>query len=241
MMNKRNKLATVIVAMALAITSANFTTQVVYAKDESLTTVVSAEATTTKVTDATTTTTKAESTTTTSTTIADETTTTTLPSEVTTEKVEPRAGDKIWINEDLMVFWDVDKSYKAETRSSIKFEMYIIGRYDEDHWRVHVPFMNEPERVLLIPTTYDITVLEHDGRVIGDLTYDGRVDGFDMIMMRRALFRDYDLDNYSDIDALMQRSWDRQLADVNSDKQVSVADLVCMQNFLLGRTKTFRE
>lgn len=234
MLKKRNKIVTTLVTMAFAFAGATSTTLMVQATDESLTTesmsVPETEVATTEV--------AAGATTTSS--IATETTTTTLPSEVTTVPVEPRVGDKIWINEEKMVFWDVDESFKSEITSQIKFEIYLISRYDEERWRVHIPFFNEPERVLLIPVDYDIEVISHDGYVLGDLTRDGRVDGFDMILMRRALFRDFDLDNYSDIDALMDRSIDRQLADVNSDKQISIADLVCMQNFLLGRTDKFR-
>lgn len=327
-MNKRKKLATSIVAMALATTSANLTTQVVWAQDQSLTTVATdepttfnpasvtttrvAEATTTTVTTATTTisptnevgettttskarssttttsvttaagkttttskarssttttsettavrkttttsktkssiTTTSETTTvlkkkTTTSTRAGETTTTTVTTAVTTEKLEPMVGDKIWINEKVMDFWDVDRSMNAVTESSIKFDIYLISRYDENRWRIHVPFMNEPERVLLIPVDYDIEVVERlsHGCGVGDLNYDGQIDSFDMVLLRQAMFRDYDLDNYDDIDALMERSWDRQVADVNSDKKITVADLVSLQNFLLGRTQTFGE
>ncbi len=174
-----------------------------------------------------------------STTVSIETETTT--SEATSEIDVPRPGDKIWINEEKMVVWDVDQSYKSEVVSEIKFEIYILDRYDEERWRIHIPFFNVPERVLLIPVDYDITVIEHNpANRLGDLTRDGKINGYDMILMRRALFRDYDLDNYNDIDALMQRSWERQLADVNSDKEISVADLVCLSNFLLGKQESFR-
>ena len=174
-----------------------------------------------------------------STTVSIETETTT--SEATSEIDVPRPGDKIWINEEKMVVWDVDQSYKSEVVSEIKFEIYILDRYDEERWRIHIPFFNVPERVLLIPVDYDITVIEHNpANRLGALTRDGKINGYDMILMRRALFRDYDLDNYNDIDALMQRSWERQLADVNSDKEISVADLVCLSNFLLGKQESFR-
>ena len=213
-MKRRNKktATTLVVAIATAITGAISATSVVHATDEYLTTT---EVTTTTETTATT------------------------SSEVTTEANEPKVGDRIWINEEKMVFWDVDKSFKAEVTSKIQFEIFIISRYDEDRWRVHVPFENEPERVLLIPVDYNITVIEHDGRMVGDLNYDGTINVYDMILMRQALFRDYDLDNYSDIDALEARSWDRQVADINSDKKISVADLVSMQNFLTGNSKSF--
>lgn len=260
MLKKRNKIVTTLVTMAFAFAGATSTTLMVQATDESLTTtkattvvsetevgttVVAEDVTTTskaaETTTTVTTTSKESKTTTTSSSVSTKTTTTIMPDEVTTVPVEPRAGDRIWINESPMVFWDVDESFKSEITSKIKFDIYIISRYDENRWRVHVPYMNQPDRVLLIPVDYDIEVLAHDGFVLGDLTRDGRVDGFDMILMRRSLFRDFDLDNYSDIDALVERSIDRQLADVNSDKEISIADLVCMQNFLLGRTDTFRE
>lgn len=233
--NKKNSTALAVV-MALAIAGASGTTLMVHATNESCFTTT--EAKTVSETEVGMDEVAAETTTTTS--ITTEITTTTTSEVNSMDK--PRVGDKIWINEEKIIFWDADKSYKSEVTSKIQFDIYIIGLYDDEHFRVHVPYMNEPYRVLLIPVDCDITVVERDGKhTLGDLTKDGRVDAFDMILLRQAMFRDFDLENYSDIDALMERSWDRQLADVNSDKEVSVADLVCMQNFLLGRTKSFRE
>ena len=154
---------------------------------------------------------------------------------------EPRIGDLIWITDEKVSYTTPDKMFDADVSAKIDYEIYIIDRYDEDHWRVHVPMLNEPKRVLLIPVEgYNIEVISHDHLVVGDLTRDQVVDVFDMVLLRRALFRDFQLKDYSDIDALMDRSIDRQLADVNSDSEISVADLVAMQNFLLGRSKTFR-
>ena len=152
---------------------------------------------------------------------------------------EPRAGDLIWITDEMVTYNTPDKMFDSNVSAKIQYEIYIIDRYDEDNWRVHVPMLNEPERVLLLPVDgYNITVISHNNYVIGDLTRDNRVDAFDMILLRQAMFRDFNLDDYSDIDGLMDRSIDRQLADVNDDSKVSVADLVCMQSFLLGRTKS---
>lgn len=164
---------------------------------------------------------------------------------VTTEAEEtvdvPRIGDLIWITDEKVMYQTPDKMFDANISSKIQYEIYIVDRYNDEYWRVHVPFLNEPERVLLIPVEgYNIEVISHDNYVVGDLTGDQRIDAFDMVLLRRALFRDYNLYDYSDIDALIERSIDRQLADVNSDSEISVADLVCMTNFILGRAETFR-
>ena len=215
MMKKIRNLATTImsVAMALTIAEANIS----YA-DET-TTSATKDMTTTEVTT--------------------EASTEQMEAEIVSE--EPRAGDLIWITDETVMYQTPDKMFDANISAKIKYEIYLIGHYDDDHWRVLVPMLNEPERVLLIPIDeYNIEVISHDNYVVGDLTGDQRIDAFDMVLLRRALFRDYNLYDYSDIDALIERSIDRQLADVNSDSEISVADLVCMTNFILGRAETFR-
>ena len=178
---------------------------------------------------------------------ADETTTSATKdmttTEVTTETSTEQMEEKIVSEEprETVMYQTPDKMFDANISAKIKYEIYLIGHYDDDHWRVLVPMLNEPERVLLIPIDeYNIEVISHDNYVVGDLTGDQRIDAFDMVLLRRALFRDYNLYDYSDIDALIERSIDRQLADVNSDSEISVADLVCMTNFILGRAETFR-
>lgn len=167
---------------------------------------------------------------------------------VTTEAEEtvdvPRIGDLIWITDEKVMYQTPDKMFDANISSKIQYEIYIVDRYNDEYWRVHVPFLNEPERVLLIPVEgYNIEVISHDNIVVGDIDRNLHIDVFDLILMKQIIIygHDFDLYNYSDIDALMDRSIDRQLADVNSDGQINIADAVAMQNWLLGRTDSFRD
>ena len=154
---------------------------------------------------------------------------------------EPQIGDRIWVTDEKVTYTTPNKRFAADLSAKILYEIYIIDRYDEHNWRVHVPMLNEPERVLLLDDSYNIGVLSHDEYVLGDLCHDGIIDTFDLCLLRDVVLEDFsDLYDYSDIDRLIERSWRRQLADVNSDSEVSVADLVCMSEFLLGNRQSFR-
>jgi len=160
-----------------------------------------------------------------------------------TDAESPRIGDHIWITDEMVSYWASDKSMVTDLTNVIQYDIYIVGKYDEENWVVHVPVVNEPEKVTLLPVSgYNITVLDHDGYALGDLNRDGLVDVFDIAVMKRWLIeeRDFNLDEYSDIDGLMDRSTDRVLADVNSDGEYSVADIICLQQFLLGVRESFR-
>ena len=138
--------------------------------------------------------------------------------------VEPRSGDLIWITDDVVTVWSPDKRFHMEIYPLIHYEIYIIGRYDDENWRVHIPMANEPERVLLLPVEgYNIEVEGRDNYYIGDIDRDKRVDVFDLVLLKRILIEDYDfnLGDYSDIEGLMDRSITRQLADINSDSQIN--------------------
>lgn len=155
----------------------------------------------------------------------------------------PRIGDLIWITDELVTFYGHDKRFRSEIRSKVEYEIYIIDRYNEDNWRVWIPMLNEPERVLLIPFEgYDIEVKSHDNLVVGDFNEDHRVDVLDLIQLKQIITYEYDFNlyDYSDIDGLIERTVIRQLADINSDAQVNIADAVCLQSWLLGRTESFR-
>lgn len=233
-MKKRRATTSIVAALVLAVAGTNMTTNVVKAEEE---TSIRSEATTTTVTEATTTVVEAEATST-QTTEAVASVTTTETETITNE--EPKVGDVVWVMDSEATFWAADRMFKTTLRGTMKYDIYIIDRYDEENWRINIPMLNQPEIVLLMPVEgYDIKVQNHDGHYLGDLCYDNVVNAFDMIMMRQAMFMDWDLDNYDDIPALIERSWQRQLADVNSDQSVNIADLVSMSNFLLGRSKTF--
>ena len=68
-------------------------------------------------------------------------------------------------------------------------------------------------------------ILSHDGSVVGDLNYNGVVNVFDLCLMKCGY----------------TNGWDspvlKVLADMNGDNQVTVADLVWLQKWLLGIPK----
>ena len=64
---------------------------------------------------------------------------------------------------------------------------------------------------------------------VGDLDSDGRVDSFDLVLMRKAVVG---IGSLTDRKALAA-------ADVNGDSSVNVADLVALSGYLLGREKSF--
>lgn len=63
---------------------------------------------------------------------------------------------------------------------------------------------------------------------MGDINGDNRVDVFDMIELRKA---------YLNLNGSAEITIDLYRADINEDGQIGVADLVMLQNYLLGRTK----
>ena len=68
-----------------------------------------------------------------------------------------------------------------------------------------------------------------DGRKLirGDLNEDGRIDGVDLALIRRGLTAGF-ADSYAEI-----------AADVNQDTQITVADAVLIQNYLIGKIREF--
>ena len=68
-----------------------------------------------------------------------------------------------------------------------------------------------------------------DGRKLirGDLNEDGRIDGVDLALIRRGLTAGF-ADSYAEI-----------AADVNQDTQITVAEAVLIQNYLIGRIREF--
>lgn len=101
--------------------------------------------------------------------------------------------------------------------------------------------VNEPERVLLLDDSYNIVFRKHNELILGDLCPAGIINVFDLCKLRDMVVDDFsDLYDYSDIDRFIERTIERQLADVNSDSEVFVADLVCMSEYLLGDHMSFR-
>lgn len=68
-------------------------------------------------------------------------------------------------------------------------------------------------------------ILSHDGFVVGDLNYNGVVNVFDLCLMKCGYTNGWD------------NIVDEALADMNDDSQVTVADLVWLQKWLLGIPK----
>ena len=68
-----------------------------------------------------------------------------------------------------------------------------------------------------------------DGKKLirGDLNEDGRIDGVDLALIRRGLTAGF-ADSYAEL-----------AADVNQDTQITVADAVLIQNYLIGRIREF--
>lgn len=71
---------------------------------------------------------------------------------------------------------------------------------------------------------------EPSGQVlVGDLTYDMRIDAFDMVVLRKCVVSPETIES----------KVIRAAADTNGDGEISVADLVALQNYILGKEKTF--
>lgn len=129
-------------------------------------------------------------------------------------------GTELWIPADTPI-------YLIETRPT-----FLLKKY-----RIYVPDIttNEEEVFFFNVEDFDQDICtlriesENDGLFLGDLAKDSRINCFDMVLMRRALFSD----NLS--------SEEKALADLNGDAEVSIADAVIMQNFILARVENFYE
>ena len=63
---------------------------------------------------------------------------------------------------------------------------------------------------------------------LGDINYDGVINSLDMIAARKAIVKG----GFSDSNA-------QKAADVDQSKEFDVTDLVCLQEFILGKIKEF--
>ena len=100
--------------------------------------------------------------------------------------------------------------------------IYIVAR-DEANLRFRV-FLPKANRVLYLKDAdiEEAQVFTHEAMVVGDLDADGRIDSYDMVLMKRGF-----LYGWSD-------TWAYYMADMNADGIVSIGDLVIMQRWLLG-------
>ncbi len=93
------------------------------------------------------------------------------------------------------------------------------------------PVETVPAQTNIVPplTTIPLPVYGPPQAWIGDLNEDDRLDVFDMIELRKAY-----IEGVMDWDDLYR-------ADVNQDGKIGIADLVMLQNYLLGKTDNFRD
>ena len=134
---------------------------------------------------------------------------------------------------DIVVFYDVQRLYDADGNEyyvNSGWNLWIIGADDENQrFRVQSPKLTPNGEVVTFLTYEDAknaVCVSHDGCVRGDLTYDGIVNVFDMCLMRRGFIYGWGDDTTSQI-----------IADMNYDGEVTVADLVWLQRWLLGAIK----
>lgn len=78
-----------------------------------------------------------------------------------------------------------------------------------------------------VPNTIPLPVYGPPIAWVGDLNEDNRIDVFDMIELRKAYLNGTTGEDWIDLFK----------ADINQDGEIGIADLVMLQNYLLGRTK----
>ena len=113
-----------------------------------------------------------------------------------------------------------------ELRAGSGWNMWIIGVDDENQrFRVDIPKMREEGNsvfYLLYADTKEAEIVAHDGLVLGDFNDDKLVDVFDLCLMKCYFINGWD------------SPVEKNLADMNGDNQVKVADIVWLQKWLHG-------
>ncbi|MCM1007150.1 MAG: DUF6055 domain-containing protein [Ruminococcus flavefaciens] len=107
--------------------------------------------------------------------------------------------------------------------------VYLIGdgmNGSMDYFRVNFKEVAEPDYVY---TEKEEITIPSGQVLIGDLDLDMKIDSFDLILMRKAVIDP----------SLVKSDLHKAVADVNGDNEVNIADVVTMQNYLLGKIKEF--
>lgn len=107
--------------------------------------------------------------------------------------------------------------------------VYVIGIDDENFkYQVYIPRLcswgsGTVMYLWYANAKYAQVVDDQEGYLVGDLCRDQQIDVFDLAMLKRFILRD---------------SWDGYveytMCDVNSDDDVNVLDIVCLQRRILG-------
>ncbi len=146
------------------------------------------------------------------------------------KSLKVKVGDVIYYDEKAYLY-DAEGN---ERRAGSGWNMWIIGIDDENQrFRVDVPKMREEGNSVYYllyadctedPYYYPIGV-SHNGYVLGDLDYNRRVNVFDLCLMKHYFICGWDSPVL------------KVLADMNGDNDVTVADIVWLQKWLLGIPK----
>lgn len=180
----------------------------------------------------------------TSTTTADISETTTT----VTTTVKAETEDDGWpaIGDRIVLSVNVDGTdYDAKGLRNFGFvvpagtEMVVFGVYklkpESRIYYVHIPDRDAYGSVQgvdlsrLTDPKSQIEVLEHDALYLGDICVDGRLNVFDLCLFRKIIAGGGWCD---DTEQYVR-------CDLNLDRKVNIADLVLLQQFLLGRIKKF--
>ena len=122
------------------------------------------------------------------------------------------------------VMYDKDGNVQAWNPGSI---VWVIGVDDENQqYRLFAPDVGRTDCNCMYVKYSDVSgasIISHKGMVIGDLTFDGRVDVFDLCLMKRGYIYGWEDDKKM-----------YYMSDMNADGDVSIADIVYLQQWLLG-------
>ena len=126
--------------------------------------------------------------------------------------------------DDMLELYDIDGNIVMANMGS---RIYLIGVDDENQrFRVYAPKANGKKVTYLKYEDAEAgDIVSHDGMVIADLDMDQKVNVFDMCLMRRGFIYGWTDDT------------EKMLADVNADGETSIADLVWLQSWLLGKIR----
>lgn len=107
--------------------------------------------------------------------------------------------------------------------------VYLIGdgmNGSMDYFRVNFKEVTEPDYVY---TEKEEITIPSGQLLVGDLDLDMKIDSFDLVLMRKAVIDP----------SIVKSNLHKAVADLNGDNEVNIADVVTMQNYLLGKIKEF--